>query len=188
MVSSFRYLFFLQEVGVKEGWRAALEAENCRPARWKQSALWIGTYSRLSPRRLRRLELTHSSEQERIKFISTLVPEGCYVPGGHKINIDLIECCPLVSSFPFFPPDPPVASLDPWKLRIDEILRQVKENLNINTFSLPFGLLSPLYCALCIPMDGNTGSTTNSNILPAFKMTPEVISFLFNFARDYNDP
>lgn len=104
MVSSFRYLFFLHEVGVKEGCRAALEAGNCRPARWKQSALWIGTYSRLSPRRLRRLELTHSSEQERIKFISTLVPEGCYVPGGHKINIDLIECCPLVSSFLFFPP------------------------------------------------------------------------------------
>ena len=54
------------------------------------------------PQEAHRLELTHPSEQERIKFISTLVPEGCYVPGGHKINIDLIECCPVVSSFPFF--------------------------------------------------------------------------------------
>ena len=149
MVSSFRYLFFLHEVDVKEGWRAALEAENCRPARWKQSALRIGTYSRLSPRRLRRLELTHSSEQERIKFISTLVPEGCYVPGGHKINIDLIECCPLVSSFPFFSSDPPVASLDPWKLRIDEVLRQVKENFeHKHFFSALWPPLSPLLCLM----------------------------------------
>lgn len=121
------------------------------------------------PQEAHRLELTHPSEQERIKFISTLVPEGCYVPGGHKISIDLIECCPVVSSFPFFflLPGPPAASSDPWKLHIDEILRQVKENLNVKKFSLPFGVLSRLYCALCNPIGGNTGSTTNSNILPA---------------------
>lgn len=128
MVSSlslFRYLFLHHEVGGREGCRAALQAENCRPARRKQRALWICTYSRLSPRRLHRLELTHPSEQERIKFISTLVPEGCYVPGGHKINIDLIECCPVVSSFPFIstngPPPPPPAS--PCNLVLQRLLQ-----------------------------------------------------------------
>jgi len=144
------------------------------------------------PQAAHRLELTHPSEQERIKFISTLVPEGCYVPGGHKINIDLIECCPVVSSFPFFffflPPGPPAASSDPWKLHIDEILRQVKENLNVKNFLCPLASSLPSTVPYATPLAEIPAQPPTSTFSQHHKMTPEVITFLLNFGRGHNDP
>lgn len=90
--------------------------------------------------------------------------------------------------FFFLPPGPPAASSDPWKLHIDEILRQVKENLNVKNFLCPLASSLPSTVPYATPLAEIPAQPPTSTFSQHHKMTPEVITFLLNFGRGHNDP
>lgn len=130
------------------GCRAPWRQRTAGQPDWNRRALWLH-YSRLSWAAPQTWTPTPSEQEKLNSFLPSSRRLLCSWWAQNKYWLNWMFASGVFPSFYSAPPPhpaqpgPPAASSDPWKLHIDEILRQVKENTDVKNFLCPLASSLP---------------------------------------------